>query len=448
MRSYVPARPAHVQDAAAADKLEDQFVAGKVMGLPVGTAAADRSASGQIAAGPRAGAGALPDAGDDPPVRLGQAGRGQREPGAASSASGLVPGPSRRGGVRHAGGHDMAGAAGRRPGQLPGGPGVGRPNRRRWGHAAAAGRGPAGVLVGAGAAGRGPPLAGAGASSGPGRADGGQGHGAAWRRPAGRRAGRYSLGPRLLPAKPCLARAAGGPPWRRRALVGLGETAVVQGRYEQARPLLEQAVREARAAGSQHLAALALNFVGNGLYLQGDWTRARPVFEQALQGFRSVGNPRGVAVLTVQIGLCALEGGDQHEARSLVREGLQLARQLDFRWGELYGLDGAALLAAREGSWEVAATLLGATELPREASPAPQLGVREAGIAGVTAALAPDSLSALWDKAKPCPWTRRSTTPSSSSSHRIRHQPRDRRPDYCHAGFRGDWPVTGRSSEG
>jgi hypothetical protein len=45
-------------------------------------------------------------------------------------------------------------------------------------------------------------------------------------------------------------------------------------------------------------------------------------------------------------------------------------------------------------------TLLGATELPREASPAPQLGVREAGIAGVTAALDPDSLSALWNKAK------------------------------------------------
>jgi tetratricopeptide (TPR) repeat protein len=77
------------------------------------------------------------------------------------------------------------------------------------------------------------------------------------------------------------------------ALVGLGETAVVQRRYEQARPLLEQAVRQARAAGSQHLAALALNFVGNGLYLQGDWTAARPVFEQAREGFQSVGNAAG-----------------------------------------------------------------------------------------------------------------------------------------------------------
>ena len=55
------------------------------------------------------------------------------------------------------------------------------------------------------------------------------------------------------------------------------------------------------------------------------------------------------------------------------------------------------------GSWEVAATLLGATEGPREASPAPQLGVREAGIADLTAALDPDSLSALWDKAKAMP---------------------------------------------
>jgi predicted ATPase/class 3 adenylate cyclase len=187
------------------------------------------------------------------------------------------------------------------------------------------------------------------------------------------------------------------------ALVGLGETAVVQGRYEQARPLLERAVREAQAAGSQHLAALALNFIGNGLYLQGRWTAARPMYEQAREGFQSVGNPHGVAVVIVQIGLCALEGGDQHEARALVREGLQLARRLDFRWGELYGLDGAALLAARTGNWEVAATLLGATDGPREANPAPQLGVREAGIAGVTAALDSDSLSGLWDKAKAMP---------------------------------------------
>jgi hypothetical protein len=101
-------------------------------------------------------------------------------------------------------------------------------------------------------------------------------------------------------------------------------------------------VGEAWAAGDQPLAALALNFVGNGLYLQGDWTAARTVFEQVREGFQSVSNPHGVAVATVQIGLCALEGGDQHEARSLVREGLQLARELDFRWGELYGLDGAA----------------------------------------------------------------------------------------------------------
>jgi predicted ATPase/class 3 adenylate cyclase len=187
------------------------------------------------------------------------------------------------------------------------------------------------------------------------------------------------------------------------ALVGLGETAVIQGRHEEARALLEQAVREARAAGDQPLAALALNFVGNGLYLQGDWTSARPVFEQVREGFQSIGNPHGVAVVTVQIGLCALEGGGHHEACSLVREGLQLAHELDFRWGELYGLDGAALLAARTGSWEVAATLLGATELLREASPAPQIGVREAGIAAVKAALDPDTLSILWDKARAMP---------------------------------------------
>ena len=149
------------------------------------------------------------------------------------------------------------------------------------------------------------------------------------------------------------------------ALVGLGETAVVQGRYEEARALLEEAVGEARAAGDQRR------------------RRHRP--DRALRpgGRRPARGPLAGA-----------------------RGGLQLARELDFRWGELYGLDGAALLAAREGSWEVAATLLGATELPREASPTPQLGVREAGIAGVTAALDSHTLSALWDTARAMPLDR------------------------------------------
>ena len=187
------------------------------------------------------------------------------------------------------------------------------------------------------------------------------------------------------------------------SLVGLGQIAGEQGRYEEARAVLEQAVREARAAGDQHLAALARNFIGNGLFLQGDWTSARPLFEQVREGFQSIGNLQGVAIVTVQIGLCALGGGAQHEARLLVREGLELAHGLDFRWGELFGLDGAALLAARTGSWEVAATLLGATELPRQSSPAPHLGVREAGIAAVKAALDPDTLAGLWDKGRAMP---------------------------------------------
>jgi hypothetical protein len=162
--------------------------------------------------------------------------------------------------------------------------------------------------------------------------------------------------------------------------------------------VLEQTVGEARAAGDQYLAALALNFVGNGLYVQGDWASARPLFEQVREGFQSVGNQQGVAIVTVQIGLCALEGGGQDEARSLVREGMELARELDFRWGTLYGLDGAALLAANTGSWGVAATLLGATDLPRRSTPAPHVGVRNRAVAAVNAALDPDTLARVWDE--------------------------------------------------
>ena len=47
--------------------------------------------------------------------------------------------------------------------------------------------------------------------------------------------------------------------------------------------------------------------------------------------------------------------------------------------------------------------LLGATDLPHEASPAPPIGVRESAIAAVKGALDPDSLAALWDKARAMP---------------------------------------------
>jgi predicted ATPase/class 3 adenylate cyclase len=187
------------------------------------------------------------------------------------------------------------------------------------------------------------------------------------------------------------------------ALLGLGQVAMVRGRYEEARAALEQAVREARAAGDAHSAALARNFIAWTIYLQGDPASARPVFEQVREGFRSIGDRQTIANITIAIGLCALEGGDHQEARSLVREGLQLARGIDFRWGELFGLDAASLLAARTRNWEAAATLLGATQLLRESSPAPPIGVRESAIAAVKGALDPDTLSALWDKARVMP---------------------------------------------
>jgi predicted ATPase/class 3 adenylate cyclase len=187
------------------------------------------------------------------------------------------------------------------------------------------------------------------------------------------------------------------------ALLGLGQVAMVRGRYGQARAALEQAVREARAAGDAHLAALARNFIAWSIYLQGDPASARPVYEQAREAWRSLGDQRGVANTTIAIGFCALGCGDHQEARSLVREGLQLARGIDFRWGELFGLDAASLLAARTRNWEAAATLLGATQLLRESSRAPPIGVRESAIAAVKGALDPDSLAALWDKARVMP---------------------------------------------
>jgi tetratricopeptide (TPR) repeat protein len=181
-------------------------------------------------------------------------------------------------------------------------------------------------------------------------------------------------------------------------LVGLGNLATWQGRYGEARVLLEQALQEAHAAGAAWLVAL----VANGIRLQGDPASARPVYEQAREAWRSLGDQRGVALAITQIGLCALESGDHQEAHSLVREGVEMSRELDFRWGELFGVDAAGLIAVTMQDWDVAARLFGATEVSRETSPAPHVfGVREPGVAAVKQALDPATLSALWTKATP-----------------------------------------------
>ena len=182
-------------------------------------------------------------------------------------------------------------------------------------------------------------------------------------------------------------------------LVGLGNLATWQERHGEARVLLEQALEEAHAAGAAWLAALALFLVANGIRLQGDPASARPVYEQAREAWGSLGDQRGVALAIIQIGLCALESGDHQEAHSLVREGVEISRELDFRWGELFGVDAAGLIAVTMKDWDVAATLFGATEVLRETSPAPHVfGVREPGVAAVKKALDPATLSALWDK--------------------------------------------------
>jgi non-specific serine/threonine protein kinase len=185
------------------------------------------------------------------------------------------------------------------------------------------------------------------------------------------------------------------------SLLGLGNLATVQGRYREGRALLEQAVQEARAAGDSWIAALALSFMANGIRLQGDPAAARPVYEQARDAWLAIGARPAAATAIVQIGVCAFDSGDHQEARSLVREGLQMAREMDFRWGQLFGLDAAGLLAARTKNWDVAATLFAVTEQLRESSPASQMyGIHESGVAAVLAALDPATLSVPWDKGK------------------------------------------------
>lgn len=113
-----------------------------------------------------------------------------------------------------------------------------------------------------------------------------------------------------------------------KALRGLGDVALNQGQYDQARVLHEQCLALYRELERPLETAGALNGLGEGARCQNDYARAATLYDESLVLYQKAGNTRGIAVIRTNQGFVAYHQGEHTQATKLFEEGLRLSNQL------------------------------------------------------------------------------------------------------------------------
>jgi len=163
-----------------------------------------------------------------------------------------------------------------------------------------------------------------------------------------------------------LSRALGDAGRLARALRVLGLVAVGEGEDDQYNALFEESAAHARDAGDGWALLMALNNLGYSSLSSGDPARAAELFREALSVSSERGDRRSEAFIRENLALALLEEGTVVEARHELTAALHLAQQLGFVEVAAECLGGLAAVEAAEGSWELAAELLGGAERLRE----------------------------------------------------------------------------------
>jgi len=191
-------------------------------------------------------------------------------------------------------------------------------------------------------------------------------------------------------------------------LLSLGVGALMHGDYERAILYYEECLPLVRETGDKQGAALVLSSLGLTLFYQGNQKRAWSLFEESLALFKELGDLRGIAAVLTNQGMLRLEQHDYERAARLCEESLVLRRTVGDKGGsahtltilgreafsqsnyqQAYGyykeslalrevaeekdgvaeaLEGLAGIDAAHGEGGLAARLLGAAEMLREAT--------------------------------------------------------------------------------
>jgi predicted ATPase/class 3 adenylate cyclase len=149
------------------------------------------------------------------------------------------------------------------------------------------------------------------------------------------------------------------------ALLAEGEIGINRGDGVRARRALEEALQTARAAGFTDVISWATAYLGKLAVVEGHTDDGERLLSEALAMFQRLGHPLGASWAMRHLGRAVLEEGDVTRAEALLREALRISLD-QIRPDVPLVLQAIGELEVRRGSWERAATLLGAAAAARQ----------------------------------------------------------------------------------
>ena len=150
------------------------------------------------------------------------------------------------------------------------------------------------------------------------------------------------------------------------SLIGIGMNAQGLGDSARAVAAYKEGVELARAGGHTWFLAVGIGNLGDLALEQGEYSNARALTEGSLALFRQLGDERKIVERVVELGIIASRQGRSKEAETLLREGLEYAQALVDKELAIWCLEELATLALSKGDAERAARVVGAIETLRE----------------------------------------------------------------------------------
>jgi predicted ATPase/DNA-binding SARP family transcriptional activator len=148
------------------------------------------------------------------------------------------------------------------------------------------------------------------------------------------------------------------------ALRYLGLLNSMQGNYVQARSLLEQSLEIWRTMGPEGKMGLSwtLTFLGDVALNQNEWDEARSIYEEVVTILRKIGEKNFLAYSVRRLALLAWREKDYRKATALCKESLDLNRELGDLRGVLACIAGFTDIAVSQRKVERAAQIMAAVE--------------------------------------------------------------------------------------
>jgi len=178
-------------------------------------------------------------------------------------------------------------------------------------------------------------------------------------------------------------------------LLSLGVGALMLGNYEQATLSYEESLPLLREAGEKQGTALVLSSLGLTHFYQGNHERARALYQESLALFKEMSDLRGIAAVLTNQGMMSLEQQDYERATRLCEESLVLRRSVGDKGGSAHTLTVFGRVAFSQSDHQQAYTYYKESLALRQEA-GEKDGVAEAleGLAGICAAQEEGSIAA------------------------------------------------------